>query len=132
MAQDLYTSYKEGNLDSSNPDLSSTNIKLSLMDAGTVALTLATHDFWDDVSSASLADSANLSGKSITAGVFDATDVTWSSVTGATGEYVALWQDSGTPSTSPLIMGDDTATGLPVTPNGGDITYTFGTSIFTY
>ena len=36
-----------------------------------------------------------------------------------------LWLDTGTPGTSRLIAYIDSGqTGLPVTPNGGDITYT--------
>jgi hypothetical protein len=36
-----------------------------------------------------------------------------------------IYKDTGTAATSPLIAYIDTATGLPVTPNGGDITVTW-------
>ena len=36
-------------------------------------------------------------------------------------EALVLWVDTGTPATSFLIAYFDTVTGLPVTPNGGDI-----------
>ena len=37
----------------------------------------------------------------------------------------AVLVDTGTDSTSPLIAFIDTATGLPITPNGGDIIVTW-------
>ena len=43
-------------------------------------------------------------------------------------ESVVELKDTGTTSTSNLIAFWDTATGLPVTPNGGDITVTFSAS----
>ena len=46
-------------------------------------------------------------------------------MTGDPSEALVIYKDTGTESTSPLIMYIDTATGLPVTPNGGDITVTW-------
>ena len=57
----------------------------------------------------------------MTDGVADAADVTWSSVTGDECEAIVLYKHTGTESTSRLIAYIDSATGLPVTPNGGDI-----------
>jgi len=54
--------------------------------------------------------------------VADAADVILSSVTGDTCEAIVIYKHTGTESTSRLIAYIDTATGLPVTPNGGDIT----------
>jgi hypothetical protein len=50
--------------------------------------------------------------------------VTFTAVTGDVSEAVILYKDTGVAATSPLIAYIDTATGLPVTPNGGDITVT--------
>ena len=36
-----------------------------------------------------------------------------------------IYVDTGTEATSPLIAYIDTATGLPITPNGGDIIVTW-------
>ena len=58
-------------------------------------------------------------------GAADANDVTFTSVTGASIEAIVLYKDTGTDSTSPLIAFIDTATGLPITPNGGDIIVTW-------
>jgi len=69
--------------------------------------------------------SGNLASKTTNSprgGVFDAADVTFSSVpAGSPCEAVVIFKDTGTASTSPLIAFIDTATGLPVTPNGADI-----------
>jgi len=51
--------------------------------------------------------------------------MTFTSVTGASIEAIVLYKDTGTDSTSPLIAFIDTATGLPITPNGGDIIVTW-------
>ena len=56
-----------------------------------------------------------------TSGVCDANDVTISGVTGIRCDYVAIFKDTGNDSTSDLVALIDTATGLPVTPNSGDI-----------
>jgi len=97
------------------------NIKVSLVDTGTYTVVIDTHEFYSDLSGV-VADSGNLASKTVTLGVADADDVTFGSVTGATVEAVVIWKDTGTASTSPLIAYIDTATNLPVTPNGGDIT----------
>ena len=73
--------------------------------------------------------SAFLSSKTFTDGTFDAADITFSSVTGDESEAVILYVDSGSDATSRLICFLDTvASGLPVTPNGGDITVTWNAS----
>lgn len=84
---------------------------------------LATDQFLSSIVSGNrIATSGNLASKTSTAGVADAADVTFAAVTGAAAGAVVLYKDTGTDTTSPLIAYIDTATGLPVTPNGGDIT----------
>ena len=101
------------------------NIKAVLVDSGAYTVNLSTHQFLSDIASgARIATSGNLSGKTSTAGVANASAWTWTAVSGAQSEYVILYKDTGTATTSPLFAFIDTATGLPVTPNGGDITYT--------
>lgn len=96
------------------------NIKCVLVDTGTYTVNLATDQYHSDVSGI-VATSVNFTTKTVTAGVADAADVTLSSVTGAESEAVVIYQDTGASGTSRLIAYIDTATGLPVTPNGGDI-----------
>jgi len=55
--------------------------------------------------------------------VFDAADITFTAVTsGSTAKAIVIWKDTGTPSTSPLLVYIDTITGFPLATNGGDIT----------
>lgn len=100
------------------------NIKVTLVRGYTP--NTATHDFLDDVTGAGgtlVATSGNLTSKTATAGVADAADITYSLVgAGAACAHLVIYKDTGTPATSALIGVIDTATGLPVTPNGGDIT----------
>ena len=97
------------------------NIKVSLVDTGTYTVVIDTHEFYSDLSGV-MADSGNLASKTVALGVADAADVTFSSVTGSSAEALVIWKDTGVAATSPLIAYIDTATNLPVTPNGGDIT----------
>ncbi|MEU1880313.1 hypothetical protein ABZ470_23640 [Streptosporangium sp. NPDC020072] len=106
----------------------SDNIKIYLVRGYTP--NTSTHEFLSDITGGGggtlVATSANLSSKTTTAGVADAADITYSAVAaGAACAHLVIAKDTGTAGTSPLIGLIDTATGLPVTPNGGDITVTF-------
>jgi len=99
------------------------NIKVVLVDSGAYTVNLATHEFLSDIpSGARIATSGNLASKTNTAGVADAADFTFTAVSGVQSEYLVIYKDTGTASTSALLAFIDTATNLPVTPNGGDIT----------
>jgi hypothetical protein len=89
----------------------------------------AAHDFLSDVDAgARVATSGALTGKTFTNGVFDADDVVLSSVTGDASEAVIVYRHTGTESTSNLVAYvDSAASGLPVTPNGSNITIAFDT-----
>lgn len=123
MASALYDKGREGFLDGSI-DWDTDDIRAILVDTGAYTVDLATHDMLDDVpSGARVAVSSALGSKTVTAGVADAADVTFTSVTGASVEAIVLYKHTGVESTSRLIAYIDTASsGLPVTPNGGDIT----------
>lgn len=123
MANALYPSFKALCL-TGGIDLSSATIKVALVDTGTYTYSSA-HDFYDDVSGV-VGTPQTLGSKTTTDGVFDAGDVTFTAVSGATVEAFIIYKDTGTPATSDLIAYFDTdQTGLPVTPNGGDITIAF-------
>ena len=94
---------------------------------------LANHDFFDDLGAnvvgnsggATRADCPALTEIDPVDGVCDADDVTITAVPGAAGvcDYICIFKDDGVAdASSPLLALIDTATGLPVTPNGGDIT----------
>lgn len=104
-------------------DWAAHDIKAVLVDAADYTVSINADEFLDDVpGGARVATSANFSGKTSTLGVADANDITFSAVTGDPSEAVVIYRDSGVEATSPLIAYIDTATGLFVTPGGGDIT----------
>ena len=122
MANALYDIGREGFL-GGDIDWDANTIKVTLVDAADYTRDLAAHDFYNDVTVAGrVATSGALASKTKTAGVADAADVTLTAVTGDVSESVDIYQHTGTEATSLLIANIDTATGLPVTPNGGDIT----------
>lgn len=122
MANALYDKGREGFLDGSI-DWDTDDIRVILIDTDDYTVDLANHDNLDDIPSAArVATSGALTGKTVAAGVADANDVTFSSVSGDQSEALVIYQHTGTESTSRLIAYIDSATGLPVTPNGGDIT----------
>lgn len=121
MANALYDKARKAFADG-DIDLLSDTIKCVLIDAAEYTVDLADDDFLDDVAAdARVGTAQTLGSKTTTAGVFDAADVTFSSVSGAQCEGILIYKATGTESTSPLIAYIDSATGLPVTPNGGDI-----------
>ena len=123
MASALYDKGREGFLDGSI-DWDTHDIRAILIDTGAYTVNTSTHDNLDDIpSGARIAVSSALGSKTVTNGVADAADVTFTAVTGASVEAIVLYKHTGTESTSRLIAYIDTASsGLPVTPNGGDIT----------
>jgi hypothetical protein len=122
MANSLYGKGREKFLNA-DIDWTADDIKAVLVDTGSYSVAIDTHEFLSDISAgARIATSANLSSKTSTLGVADAADVTFTAVSGATVEAIVLYKDTGVAGTSPLIAYIDSATNLPVTPNGGDIT----------
>ncbi len=101
----------------------SDNIKSVLVDADLYTVDLVNDQFLDDIPlGARTSTSLNMTSKTNVAGVMDADDTTFSAVpTSPPQEYIIFYQDTGSTATSLLIGLVDTATGLPVTPNNGDI-----------
>lgn len=101
-------------------------VKVILVDTGAYTPQTSVHQYLSDIpTSARIAGPVTLTAKSTTGGAADAADVTFTSVTGASIESIVIYIDSGQENTSPLIAYIDTATGLPITPNGGDIIVTW-------
>ena len=101
-------------------------IKVLLVDTGAYTPQTSVHQYLSDIpTSARIAGPITLTAKSTTGGAADAADVTFTSVTGASIEAIVIYSDTGQENTSPLIAYIDTATGLPITPNGGDIIVTW-------
>ncbi|MDY0046062.1 MAG: hypothetical protein RBS10_01460 [Thauera propionica] len=101
-------------------------IKAILVDTSAYTPQTSVHQYLSDISSsARIAGPVTLTAKATTGGAADAADITFTSVSGASIEAIVIYSDTGTESTSPLIAYIDTATGLPITPNGGDIIVTW-------
>ena len=139
MANSLYNKFKEkilnpgtlGTTSGTAVDIADDTIKVALVDTGTYTFSAA-HEFYSSVSGV-VGTPATLASKTVTNGVVDAADVTFTAVSGASVEALVIYKDTGTAGTSSLIAYIDTvSSGLPVTPNGGDITITWnGSGIFT-
>lgn len=129
MANALYPKWKEQLLQfTANNNLSAGTVKVALIDTGVYTYNSA-NQFWSSASSASVGTPQTIGSKTFTNGVFDGSDVTFTAVTGASVEALIIYIDTGTAATSPLVAYIDTSvTGLPVTPNGGDITITWNAS----
>lgn len=136
MANALYTPYKQSLMASDtnlslNVDTATDGVYAALIDTGTYTFSAA-HQFYSQLSGVVGTDQ-RITTPTITGGVFDGVDVTFPSVTGATAEAIVLYRrNSGANTTWRLIGFIDTGvTGLPVTPNGGNITVTWNaTGIF--
>jgi len=121
MANLLYEHGREGFLDGSI-DWDTDDIRAILIDVADYTVDLDNDDNLDDIPGAArVAVSGALADKTVAAGVADAANVTFSAVTGDVSEAIVLYKHTGTEATSRLIAYIDSATGLPVTPNGGDI-----------
>ena len=126
MANAIYGISRKAFLDA-GIDLLVDDIRVILIDDTDYTVSIDVHDFLDDIpAGARVAVSGALTSKTTTLGVFDAADITFSSVTGDVSEALVIYHHTGVDSTSELIAYIDTGvTGLPVTPNGGDITVTW-------
>lgn len=131
MASAIYPKFKEALLQG-DYDLSTAVVRAVLIDTGTYTYSAA-HDFYNDLSGVVGTESGAFTSKTFTNGTFDAADITFIAVTGNTAEAIVLFVDTGNVATDALICYIDSASsGLPVTPNGGDINVTFNASgIFT-
>ncbi|WP_111809496.1 hypothetical protein [Aeromonas allosaccharophila] len=99
---------------------SADTLKCALLKS-TYAPTLASDEFYSGISAHVVGTPQTLTSKTVAAGVLDAADVTFTAVPTANVNYCAIYKDTGTAATSPLIALFDTAAGLPVSTNGGDI-----------
>jgi hypothetical protein len=120
----FYTSWKAKLLTGSD-DMSSVTVKVQPVTSG-YSVNCSTHDFFDDVASGNrVCTPVALASKTTTSGVFSSAATTYTACTGSAIVAYVIYIDTGTESTSRLIAYIDTAaSGLPVTPNGGNITIT--------
>ncbi|MCA3173880.1 MAG: hypothetical protein ING25_12695 [Burkholderiales bacterium] len=114
-------------LQSANSNANTGTVKVALVDTGVYTYSAA-HEFLTSLTG--VVGTAQIVGsKTFTDGVFDGTDVTYTAVTGNSAEALVFYIDTGTAATSRLVSYIDSGfSGLPVTPNGGDITLSFNAS----
>tara|TARA_R100000544_G_scaffold16105_1_gene7626 strand:- start:1295 stop:1699 length:405 start_codon:yes stop_codon:yes gene_type:complete len=99
------------------------DIRCVLVDTADYTVNIDVDEFLSDVpAGARVATSGAFTSPTVTLGVADAADIVLSSVTGDVSEAIVIYVHTGVDSTARLIAYIDSATGLPVTPNGGDIT----------
>jgi hypothetical protein len=102
-------------------------VKAALVDTGTYTYS-ASHQFLSDLTGV-VGTAQTINNTTVTAGVFDGDNVTFSAVSGNTVEAIVTYIDTGVAGTSRLVAYIDTGvTGLPVTPNGGDIAISWNAS----
>lgn len=128
MANALYPKWKEAIIQgSANSSLTGT-VKAALVDTGTYTYSAA-HEFLSSLSGVVGTAATIGATKTYTNGVFDGADVSYTAVSGATVEAVVLYIDTGVAGTSRLVAYlDSDITGLPATPNGGDINISWNAS----
>ncbi len=115
-------------------DMDTDIIKISLIDSADYTYSSA-HDEYSggarDVPLASIvAESAALGSPTIALGVFDSADTVFTAATGDQSEAIILWDDT-IANDAPIVFYDTGMTGMPVTPNGGNINVTVGSNWFT-
>lgn len=91
----------------------------------TYTVDLANHEFTISLGANIASTSASFTAKATTGGAADAADLTFTSVTGAAIGSIVIYRHITDANDSPMIAYIDTATGLPITPNGGDIIVTW-------
>jgi len=128
MANAIYPKFKEALLDgSTNTDVNDGTVKVALIDTGAYTYSAA-HDFYDDVTGV-VGTPQTIANTTVTNGLFDGDNVTFTAVSGNTVEALIIYIDTGSAGTSRLVAYlDSGVTGLPVTPNGGDISVNWNAS----
>jgi hypothetical protein len=132
MANAVYPIYKkallDGAADSALTGTGATGLYCALVDTGTYTYNAA-HDFYNDLSGIVGTDQ-EITTVTTTGGLIDGDNLTYTAVTGNSVEALVLYRkNAGANTTWRLVAYIDTGvTGLPVTPNGGNITVTWNAS----
>jgi hypothetical protein len=127
MADALYDDARNnflGNGVHGETDLDTDDIRVILYDEGADALNLADVDLADILAGARIAVSPNLTSKTVgtaATGAFDHADETYTTVSGASVESLVYYEHNATEGLAPLLFNIDGWTGLPFTPNGGNV-----------
>lgn len=125
MANAVYPKFKELALGAGG-NLSAGTVKATLIDTANYTYSAA-HQYYSSVGgSARVGTAVTLGSKTLTDGVFDAADISFTGLSSApTIEALIIWVDSGVEATSPLVAYIDTATGLPVSAGATQVDVAF-------
>lgn len=128
MANAIYPLYKQALIDGdANIDLNDLTVKVALIDTGAYTYSGA-HQFLSSLTGI-VGTAQTIANTTVVNGLFDGDNVTFSGVTGNSVEALAIYIDTTVAGTSRLVAFIDSGVaGLPVTPNGGDITITWNAS----
>ena len=128
MTNAIYPLYKQALLDgSANTDINDLTVKVALVDTGVYTYSPA-HEFLTSLTGV-VGTAQTIAATTVANGLFDGDNVTYSGVTGNSVEALVIYIDTTVAGTSRLVAYIDSGvTGLPVTPNGGDITVTWNAS----
>ncbi len=132
MANAIYPKWKEALLNatanSAITGSGTTGLYCALVDTGTYTYSSA-HQFYSSLSGIVGTDQ-EITSPTLTNGVVDGGDVTFTAVSGASVEALVIYRkNAGANTTWQLVAYIDTGqTGLPVTPNGGNIVITWNAS----
>lgn len=133
MANAVYPKWKENALQNTTNNAlngsGTTGLYAVLVDTGAYTYN-ASHEFYSSVSAAAVGTPVEITGKSFTNGLLDGADVTLTAVSGSTAEAIVLYvKNAGATSTQRLFAYIDSGvTGLPLTPNGADVSIVFNAS----
>lgn len=129
MANALYAKGKEKLLAAAINFVADT-IKVALV-KNTYPQDLTNDEFFSAIDAHVVGTPQTLASKTITNGVFDAADVTYTTVpAGSTLEGVVIYKDTGVAGTSALLAYIDTITGFPLATNNGDVTVQWDNGAF--
>lgn len=132
MANAIYPTYKnsllQGDASTALTGSGSTGLFCALVDTGTYTYSAA-HQFYSSLSGVVGTDQ-EITSPTTTGGLIDGNDITYTAVSGASVEALVLYRKNAGANTTWRLLAyiDTSVTGLPVTPNGGDITVTWNAS----
>lgn len=133
MANALYPKWKEaimqGTANSSLAGSGTTGVYAVLVDTAVYTYSAA-HEFFSSVASGKIGTEVEIGSKTFVNGLFDGADITETAVSGASAEAIVVFiKNAGANTTWRLVAYLDTGiTGIPVTPNGGDININWNAS----
>jgi hypothetical protein len=132
MANAVYPKWKEALMNATSGSAltgsGTTGLYAALVDTGTYTYSSA-HQYYSSLSGIVGTDQ-EIGSVTLTNGTVDGADVTYTAVSGNSVEAIVLYRkNAGANTTWQLVAYIDTGvTGLPVTPNGGDIGITWNAS----